>query len=217
LLGIVFAGAEGPPPVTIRQLVNGKNALLIAADSGRVTAEEAGLRPDWIVGDMDSLDAHSRLEKYPPQRVIRHTTDKDYTDTELAFFLALEKGCSEVWIIGGGGGRADHFFGIRSLFERDVFPRRWITGMEDIHCIDAAAQTSVSLNNFKAGALISIFPLGGGPWKSRSSGLKWPLDNLVWSRGFFSLSNVIMKDEISIDSEAGRFLVIIPFPLGKEE
>jgi len=226
MLGIVFTGAEGPPPVAIKQLIGGeaalvaKDTLLIAADSGLLMAEEAGLWPHWLVGDMDSIDTVSRLEKYPPERIIYHKADKDYTDTELAFSLALEKGCGEVWIIGGGGGRIDHLFGIRSLFERDVFPSRWVTGGEDIRCIEAAPVGTplgeLSLD-IMAGALVSVFPLGGGPWKAKSSGLKWPLDNLSWSRGFFGLSNIAVKNKISITAEAGRFMVIIPLPPEQEE
>ena len=216
MLGIVFTGGNGPPPQTIRRLIGGKDALLVAADSGLVLAEEAGFRPGWITGDMDSLDDDSRLSGYPPHCVMRHGTDKDFTDTELALSLVTEKGGDEIWIIGGGGGRIDHLFGIRSLFERDVFPCRWVTDAADIRCIDSgAAQRELSLRP-EVGALVSVFPLGSGPWKAHSEGLKWPLDGLSWNRGFFGLSNEVAQGPFSIRAEAGRFMVIIPFPPGQE-
>jgi thiamine pyrophosphokinase len=210
-LGIVFAGGEGPRPEKTQRLFTGpaKGALIAAADSGLLAAEAAGLRPEWIVGDMDSLDDEGRLKAYPAQSVIRYGVDKDYTDTELAFSLLREKGCEDIWILGGGGGRTDHLFGIRSLFERDAFPVRWITATEDIYCVNAPEEFSSDL---EAGALVSVFPLGPGPWKALSRGLKWPLDSLLWPRGFFGLSNAAVEGNFSIKTEQGRFMIIIPCP-----
>ncbi|MCL1993095.1 MAG: thiamine diphosphokinase [Spirochaetes bacterium] len=138
MLGIVFTGGDSPPARTASFIAGGRGALIVAADSGLLAAEAAGFTPDWIVGDMDSLDSLERLDAYPPGRVVRHGRDKDFTDTELAFSLALDAGCRDIWIIGGGGGRIDHLFGIRSLFEREVFPRRWVTAGEDIFCIEGS-------------------------------------------------------------------------------
>ncbi|MDR0315398.1 MAG: thiamine diphosphokinase [Treponema sp.] len=216
--GIVFTGGEGPQPELIRRLCEGpaQGALLAAADSGLLRAEAAGLKPDWIVGDMDSLGDQARLDAYPAERIMRHATDKDHTDTELALAVLWEKGCGEIWIVGGGGGRIDHLFAIRSLFERERFPCRWITAAEDIRCIDAAdAQTGSLSLTLESGALVSVFPLGAGPWKVASRGLKWPLDDLQWNRGFFGLSNVAEAGTFSITAEQGRFMLVMPLPSEK--
>jgi thiamine pyrophosphokinase len=218
LLGIVFTGGEGPSPAFARRLFTGlgEKPMVAAADSGLAAAEAAGIEPDWITGDMDSLDNTARLARYPPEIVMRHAVDKDYTDTELALALLWAKGCGETWILGGGGGRIDHLFAIRSLFERERFPRRWVTAAEDIYCIEAGsagAPAGLALN-LEAGALVSVFPLGGGPWQARSSGLKWPLDGLDWNRGFFGVSNVAAVSAVSgecrIKAEQVRFMIILP-------
>ena len=214
MLGVVFTGGENPPPQIIRRELEGKEPFVVAADSGLIAAENAGVKPDRIVGDMDSLDDVSRLEAYPAGSVIRYKADKDYTDTELALSLVIEKGCDTIWIIGGGGGRIDHLFGIRSLFEREIFPCRWITHAEDICCLEAADTLSLST---EPGTLVSVFPMGGGPWDAKSSGLKWPLEGLAWDRGFFGLSNVAAAGDFSITAHAGRFLVILPLPAANKE
>jgi thiamine pyrophosphokinase len=230
--GIVFTGGEGPEPEISRCLAKGAD-LIVAADSGLLAAEAAGLSPDWVVGDMDSLDDPRRLEKYPPDRVLPYPRDKDYTDTELACSLLWEQGCAEIWLIGGGGGRMDHLFALRSLFERERFPRRWITASEAVYCFQAPralgtavpapgtgiAATGVAVPapavsgglalTLKPGSLVSVFPLGPGPWKAVSRGLKWPLDRLNWDRGFFGVSNRAETGEFSILAEQGRFMVII--------
>jgi len=210
LLGIIFTGGEAPPIEVIKKLVEeAKDALIIAADSGLVTAENAGLKPDRIIGDMDSLDDASRLCAYPPNNVIRHQHDKDFTDTELAFSLAVEKGCDLIWIIGGGGGRIDHLFAIRSLFERDVYPCRWVTNTADIYCIDANTAFNELCLKPKKGTAVSVFPLCDEPWDAKSTGLKWQIEGLPWDRGFFGLSNVAVDGEFSIEAQKGRFMVII--------
>jgi thiamine pyrophosphokinase len=164
---------------------------------------------------MDSLGSDERLGSYPPERVIRHAVEKDHTDTELALALLWEKGCDEAWIVGGGGGRIDHLLGIRDLFERERFPCRWITSAEDIYCIDKATSSTAGaviaklIFTVKQGNLVSVFPLGGGPWKAASTGLKWPLDNVHWERGLYGLSNVALEPEITVSAAQGRFMVII--------
>jgi thiamine pyrophosphokinase len=202
--------------------VSGEGTLLVAADSGLILAEAAGLKPDWIIGDMDSLgsdsldsgslDSEKHLRSYPADRVIRHVADKDFTDTELALDLLWDKGCAEAWIVGGGGGRLDHLFGIRDLFERERFPRRWLTAAEDIYCIDGdgADSTAAGLTlTIEQGGVVSVFPLGDGLWKVHSTGLKWPLDNVRWKRGVYGLSNVVAESEITINARQGRFMIIV--------
>ncbi|MCL2196962.1 MAG: thiamine diphosphokinase [Treponema sp.] len=210
MLGIIFTGGEAPNGQIIKRLIETevKDALFVAADSGFAAAQDAGITPDIVIGDFDSLDKPC-LENFPKERVIRFEQDKDYSDTELAFSLAVEKGCSEIWIIGGGGGRIDHLFAIRSLFERDLFPARWITACEDIHCIDAQTTKNQVGANLHKDAIVSVFPLGAGPWEAKSEGLKWPLTGLSWDRGFFGLSNAAVDGNFSIIAESGRFMVIL--------
>jgi thiamine pyrophosphokinase len=208
--GIAFIGGDGPPPFVRKQLA-GAADLIVAADSGLLAAEEAGVRPDWIIGDMDSLDDLGRLAAYPPERVIRCARDKDFTDTELALKLLWEQGCGEVWLSGGGGGRTDHLLAIRSLFERNPSPDRWVTSAEDIRRLRPGGRL-VFPETGRAAALgkISVFPLGTGPWKAQSRGLKWPLDELPWSRGFFGVSNEAPDGSFSISALQGDFLILTP-------
>jgi thiamine pyrophosphokinase len=240
--GVAFIGGEGPSPEACRRLLaevgclgastapasaNADspaasapvgNCLFAAADSGLIAAEAADIRVDWIVGDMDSLDDAGRLDKYSPDRIIRYPTDKDYTDTELSLRLLWDKGCDHITIIGGGGGRIDHIFAIRALFEREPCPDRWITASEDIHCLKSGGAVKFERGGGSAASsqgqpLVSVFPLGDGPWSARSEGLKWPLDGLSWDRGFFGISNVIDNNvaasgEFSIRALSGRFLIV---------
>jgi len=210
MLGLAFIGGDGPRPDFCRHLA-GSASLIVAADSGLQTAENAGLRADWIVGDMDSIDDPGRLEKYPADKVRRFPPDKDLTDTELALDLLWEKGCKSICIIGGGGGRLDHILALRSLFERKKYPQRWVTKNEDIYCLDALDTSGGALNIKVPGdSLVSVFPLGSGPWDIESNGLKWPLGGLSWETGSIGISNRTVEDQFRIKVTKGRFLLIVP-------
>ncbi|MDR2501164.1 MAG: thiamine diphosphokinase [Treponema sp.] len=215
--GIAFIGGEGPP-VSRRRALAAPGCLIVAADSGLEAAEQAGIRPHWIIGDMDSLADTARLDRYPPDRVIRYPRHKDYTDTELAIQLLWDQGCDAVWLAGGGGGRTDHLLAVYALFERDRPPDRWITAREDIwrlqagECmsqagIGAAAALQEDAPDKPLG--VSVFPLRSGPWKAESRGLHWPLDNFGWNRGVFGISNAAPQGRFCIRALEGRFLVMI--------
>jgi thiamine pyrophosphokinase len=60
------------------------------------------------------------------------------------------------------------------------------------------------------GSLISVFPLGTGPWDAGSSGLKWPLKGYGWNRGSFGVSNVAPSGDFVVQALEGRFMVITP-------
>ena len=209
--GIAFIGGEGPAEDVCGRLA-GAADLVAAADSGLLAAGKAGIRPDWIVGDMDSLGDPALLDAYPPERVIRYPHEKDFTDTELALKLLWEQGCDEVWLFGGGGGRTDHLLAIRSLFEREPSPDRWITKAEDIRRLRRGERLIFPGTGREGEAIkgISVFPLGTGPWKAGSRGLKWPLDRLVWDRGFFGISNEAPAGSFSVSAVRGDFLVLAP-------
>ncbi len=204
---IVFIGGEGPTPEYCRTIIGEEpTSFILAADSGLIAAEAAGYRPDWIIGDMDSLPDASCLSRYPEKKIIRYPVDKDYSDTELALQLAIEQGADEVWLVGGGGGRLDHTLAIVALFDRPGAPQRWYTRNESIYFLQRELTISVDIDS-----LISIFPAGTDPWKITGEGLKWPVDGVQWYRGFFGLSNRTICTSVHLVAEQGAFLVVVPF------
>jgi thiamine pyrophosphokinase len=158
---------------------------------------------------MDSLEDLRRLDAYPESRVIRCPRDKDATDTELLLALLWDRGCDETWLVGGGGGRLDHLLAIQALFEREKSPDRWITCAEDVCRIGEGRTLEAD-----RGGLVSVFPLGAGPWEAESRGLRWPLAGLPWKRGFFGISNEASESGFSIRAARGFFLAIMPLGQG---
>ncbi|GMO46117.1 MAG: thiamine diphosphokinase [Termitinemataceae bacterium] len=199
--GIVFTGGEHPKIEMCQELA--KDAELIAAaDSGLIVCENANIMPQIIAGDMDSIDNIERLNKYPENIIHRYPCGKDLTDTQIAIKLLREGGCSEITIVGGGGGRIDHLLGIYKLFEKKESPIRWITTNEDMYKVSKSFSKKTD-----AGKIISVVPLEQN-CAATSTGLKWKLDGVCWDKIISGTSNVAVSEEIKIEVIAGSFLVI---------
>ena len=78
-------------------------AFIIAADAGIEKLNKAGIVPDLIIGDFDSLGTRPSGENV---RVF--PIEKDDTDTMLALKEAISLGYDTVIISGGLGGELDH-------------------------------------------------------------------------------------------------------------
>ena len=59
-----------------------------------------------------------------------------------------------------------------------------------------------------AGAMVSFFPVGTEICTFSTSGLKWPLDNLIWKKGDAGISNIIEKNKAHIAIKSGRIIMI---------
>src|SRR3954454_12520964 len=66
-------------------------AYVVAADGGFDHARAAGLVPDLLVGDLDSISPAGLAWAVANIQVERHPADKACTDTELALALAAPR------------------------------------------------------------------------------------------------------------------------------
>lgn len=201
---IVVTGGLGPGRDVIERFVAGVD-LVCACDSGYELALELNLEPDVVVGDMDSISSHTLLENVPQDRLETYPEAKDETDTEIGIRTAKEHGASEIVLIGGGGGRLDHLFGILSIFHRDPQLVTWLTEGEVITQITGRLEC-----RGMAGRLVSFFPLAGEPCSMSTSGLKWPLDELRWAVGDVGISNEVSEDRLVIQMRTGRLIMVHP-------
>lgn len=210
--GLLFTGGEAPVKKSSTALVGSTNdCVVVAADSGLRIAEDWGLSPDWIVGDMDSLDNPERLQRYPQECILRHKQAKDLTDTELGLQLLHDQGIQDITLIGGGGGRLDHLIAILSLFSRAVYPWRWILPNECVWAVDAQVPVlrTLSLALHEA-SLVSVFSVSHALCRMHASGLRWPLDAVDWGGGACSISNQSTSPDVRFEAVSGRFIVVAP-------
>ena len=109
--GILFIGGKAPVYNLVKKEFEDAE-IIIAADSGFDSAREMGIKPDIIIGDMDSIVNEKLLNEYSSDKILKFPKDKDETDTELGIKYLMDNNYDEIIIIGGGGGRMDHFLAI---------------------------------------------------------------------------------------------------------
>jgi thiamine pyrophosphokinase len=200
--GLLVIGGAGPSADVLRDEAR-RMDLIVAADSGLDLAISAGLTPGIVVGDMDSLSDVSLLDRFPPDAVLRFPADKDETDTEIGLRVMRERGCTEVTLAGGGGGRIDHLLGIAALFEREMPPAAWLTDREEIFLVEGEREFAGW-----EGSTVSVFPVGASASRMTSTGLQWSLEGLEFRRGFAGISNRVTGPRVVIKVGIGKLLVV---------
>lgn len=196
-----------------REIVSGYNYIgsedyVVAVDMGLERIHQLGLRPNLIVGDLDSV-SNELLAMYPSSIIQRHPAEKNATDTELAISTCINMNCfAEIIICNTLDGRFDHALAIiQNLLEHVASSSRIRVETE------SQVLFFISSNEVLAGRVgqtISLVPFTPEVVFSSSEGLQYPLNNLTikqhQSRG---ISNVIRSNPAMIIKQRGEALAII--------
>ena len=173
---VLNGGSASAPPFPLPS-----NALVVAADSGYLSATLLGLTVDVLVGDFDSLPPEALQEAQDRGVAIeRHPVAKDATDLEIAIAAAVARGAEDVLIVGGGGGRFDHLVAnVLTLVSeewRRVRLRAWMDGSLVTVVRDEVALVGV------AGQTLTLLPAAGPATGIVTTGLRYPLDDETLTR-----------------------------------
>ena len=207
---IVFAGGDPIPPSAVLDLP--ADTFVIAADSGLDRAREAGLHIDLLVGDLDSISSEGRQDaEFRRTQIERHPVYKDATDMELALQAARKQGARKVIVIGGHGGRQDHYLANALLLPSPAFADldiEWRAGRARLYAVHKA----LSLPG-KVGASVSLLAVGGAVRGVTTEGLRWNLKGEDLEAGSTrGVSNEFKAETASIKVKAGTLLVVVPDP-----
>lgn len=105
---IIFANGEYGELEAYGEIFRDSDTIL-CADGGANYAFQLGIKPDCIIGDLDSIQPEVKeyyeakavmFKKFPPR--------KDFTDIQLALDLAIEWNADEIVMLGAMGKRLDH-------------------------------------------------------------------------------------------------------------
>ena len=190
----------------IKRLINEAD-LIIAADGGATHLKKMNLFPDFIIGDMDSIHPDTlAFFKNSHTAIIPHPSRKDSTDTALCIDFALEKGATDITLIGVTGHRLDHtlanIFLLRKLADKGIISRILDANNEIYLVTDHLALTG------NKGDLLSVIPLSDKITGLTLKGLEYPLENASISMGSsLGISNYFSQTNVTISIATGMLLV----------
>ncbi len=200
---LIVLGGDAPGEALLRRYAADSD-LLIAADSGLAAFNRAGVAPDLLVGDMDSVEP-SLLARYAhtPQR--RLNPVKDDTDGVDALDVAIARGATQIALLGALGGRIDHALANLMLLvraHRKGARAEIVTESLRAQRVDGEARLLGA-----KGDTVSLLPLGEARGVTLT-GFFYPLqDATLGSAHPLGVSNVVVQDEAVVYVREGDLLM----------
>jgi len=208
VLAVVVADGE---PASEDAGVARRADLLVAADGGARWLAAQGLRPNLVVGDLDSLDRREieRLQE-SGARVVPQPAEKDASDTELAVEAAITAGADRIVLVGAfGGSRVDHELANLMLLVEPAFSQVDLRLQRSSTLVRGISGNRSLVIEAEVGETVTLLPLGSDAIGVSTRGLRYALDQetllMGRSRG---LSNVVIGQPASVSIRAGSLLVI---------
>ena len=204
---VIFANGDLPDIHKVRMILRDDD-FIICADGGTRHASALNLRPDLVIGDLDSAD-QADLQRLQNDGVPIELFpgDKDETDLELAIKHAIGLEPKTIIIVGALGGRLDQTLANIALLSDERlsgFDVSLDDGVEEVFFCRDQAQV-----NGRSGDILSLLPWGSPVHGIRTQGLKWELANETLhpekTRG---ISNQMLSDLASIEIGSGLLLVV---------
>lgn len=179
-----------------------KDDFLIAADGGLAHMEKAGLIPNGILGDFDSLG-------YIPESALVFPVEKDDTDAMLAAKRGLALGCREFLFYGSlDGPRLDHtvanFQTLAYLNEHGA--KGTLIGLRQQVTLLKEGKITFPKN---AAGNISVFAFGGEAEGVTIRNLYYNLEKGTLTPAFpLGVSNHFIGEEAEVSVEKGSVLIV---------
>ena len=200
---IIFLSGKLNVEADYYKKINYSEYDVYCADGGANYAYKLGIIPKLILGDLDSVSEEVILYfKNKGVEIRKYPTSKDFTDGELILELVSSK-YKKVTVLGGLGGRTDHFLTNLNLLEKYqniIF--------EDENEILFWVKNKMKIKD-KLGKTVSFIPLTA--IKSLSlKGFEYNIQNLNLSRASSRcMSNIIKSEVATIEYKEGSIIGII--------
>lgn len=142
---------------------------IICADSGYDHAVKAGVAPDMVIGDFDSV------QSVPICGIkIQLPVEKDITDSEAALSEGIKRGFKSFLLLGGTGGRFEHTFANISIMAKAVKNGFNFIISDERHTFRCICNSSVIIP-YKPNMQVSVFAFGGKAYGVTERGFHYPL------------------------------------------
>ncbi|MDH4207986.1 MAG: thiamine diphosphokinase [Anaerolineae bacterium] len=201
--------ANGPmPQPPLPELHVGERDLVVVVDGGARNALGLGLQPHVVLGDLDSMEPELRqhLDQEGVQ-FVAYPARKDETDSELAVKYALDRGATDLVLLGALGGRIDHALAnimLLAIPQLEGVRARMIDGSQELTLIRDEAVIEGN-----PGDVISLLPLAGDATGIHTEGLEYTLHGETLKFGAArGVSNVLAAPLARVRVGAGLLLLV---------
>jgi thiamine pyrophosphokinase len=204
---IIFANGELPDINKARNILRDDD-YVICADGGTRHVSSLDIKPDLVIGDMDSTEK-AYLQKLQADGVPIELfpQDKNETDLELAIGHAIEQTPNEIVIIAAIGGRLDQTLANIALLSNDqlsTFNLKLDDGVDEVFfCRDQVEVQG------RSGDIVSLIPWQGPVSGVQTKNLKWKLNNeTLYPEKTRGVSNEMKSDIANVKISTGLLLIV---------
>jgi len=173
---------------------------IICCDGATQNLLNAGLKPDFIIGDLDSISEEIKKQF---ASILLYRADQETNDLTKAVQFCLENNRTEITILGATGKREDHTLGNLALLT-DYAEKTNVQMLTDKGVFNPLLETN-TLESYQ-GEQISIFSLN-----SKTSftfhNLLYPVENRKLSSWWQGTLNEAKTDCFTISFDKGKVLV----------
>ncbi len=198
---VILADGEFPQSASAQRFVVDAPTL-VCCDGAAEKAVAFGREPDWIVGDLDSLP--KTLKDRFCDRLVR-VAEQETNDLDKAFRFCVERGWTELAILGATGLRADHALGNISRLVDFARVAPSIRLIDDFGVFRVALRSGAFAS--RPGEQISIFSFDPTQ-EITSQGLKYPLNRLKLPRWSTATLNEALGDSFALEFDATSPLLL---------
>ena len=180
--------------------------LIVCADTAYLSARAEGIAPHAVIGDFDHAAHEDKLTA--DQKVLRFSSIKDDTDTMLCVKYALNRGASEIVIVGGIGGRLDHTFAnIQTLSFIRKHGAKGVILDGDHAVMTVDSHVSLTKGSYYYASVFALDPVCRD---ITLKGFKYEAEHIDLTSDFpLGVSNEITEDTAEIAVGEGALLVIL--------
>ncbi|MCI8442468.1 MAG: thiamine diphosphokinase [Provencibacterium sp.] len=206
--GLIVAAGSPVSPELLRKL-SAESCRVVAVDGGYRHCRAAGIHPDCLWGDMDSLHpellAGAAAEGVKVERI---PCEKDDTDTLYALRRLQEEGMKAVDIVCALGGRLDH---LAANLQTLLYAAHTGTAcrLVDDGAIAEALLPGEHLLQQEGFPIFSLFSLGERCEGVTIRGAKYPLSDYCMKNDFpIGVSNAFLEMQAQVSFRSGALLLI---------
>ncbi|AZS15004.1 thiamine diphosphokinase [Paenibacillus lutimineralis] len=203
---LIFAGGSIDPSF-IEEIHS--DDLIIGADRGALFLVEHGVRPHFSVGDFDSVSPIEleNITKHSEQMLACDAINKDLTDTELAFDIAIKQRPEQIVMFGVTGSRLDHTLANIHLLVKSL-EQHIPCAIRDHNNYVTLTDSSITIQD-QGFTYVSLLPVTTEVTGIDLTGFQYPLHNATLIMGQSLAVSNRLEDKVGTVSIRSGLLLII--------